>query len=183
MNNPEQFTVILRNEKIPLHRKLALAFKVINLIIFMLFLFSGNTLFAGIVGIVVIVSYFIYKNRQYKQKHLYNMVGPKLFYLLTIVWFLQNVFVAIFIFLTGVLLKFSTQPFKYVFTEDGIVRDFFPVKVYAWSEMNSVILRDGILTLDFKNNHLIQLSVENIEEIEISAFNEFSNKQLHKERP
>ena len=47
-------------------------------------------------------------------------------------------------------------------------------KSYNWNEFSNVILKDELLTLDFKNNRLIQLAVEvNITPVNEIEFNEF----------
>ena len=54
----------------------------------------------------------------------------------------------------------------------------FPQKEYSWEMLDNVMLRDNILTIDLKNNTLIQLEIEsNINEIQ---FNEFAQQQLNK---
>jgi hypothetical protein len=35
----------------------------------------------------------------------------------------------------------------------------FARKVIGWNELNNVILRDDLLTIDFKNNRILQLEV------------------------
>ena len=32
----------------------------------------------------------------------------------------------------------------------------FPFKYFSWEEVNNIILRDNMLTIDFKNNKIIQ---------------------------
>ncbi len=43
---------------------------------------------------------------------------------------------------------------------DEIVINTFPKKTYQWSEVNNFLIKDGLLTIDFKNNHLIQRMIE-----------------------
>ena len=37
----------------------------------------------------------------------------------------------------------------------------FPGKKYQWDQFSNVVLKDNILTLDFKNNKLLQAEIEN----------------------
>lgn len=180
MNNGERFSIRLENEKAVTYRKLGLALAAVNFITFLLFLFLSNTWLAGSTGIAAILIYFIIKKIRARTKDLHQLVDGKLFYLLAIVWLQQNIFISLFVLLTGLLLHFSVQPFGFVFSAGGITRDFFPGKTYEWSEMDAVILKDGILTLDFKNNRLIQLPVENLSDTDVPAFNAFANTQIMK---
>ena len=60
----------------------------------------------------------------------------------------------------------------------------FPKKILYWKEMNQVILKDAILTLDFKNNHFIQGEVT-VESLYVSeaTFNQFCYLQCHRQQP
>ncbi len=65
------------------------------------------------------------------------------------------------------------------FDSTEIVFNSFPKKRFLWEELNNVILKDGLLTIDCKNNVLIQRMVN--EEIPISVekeFNEFCKNNL-----
>jgi hypothetical protein len=61
--------------------------------------------------------------------------------------------------------------------EEGIsIKKTFSNKLYPWAFFNAVILKDDLLTLDFKNNTVLQLEVENsINEI---GFNDFCINKL-----
>ena len=50
----------------------------------------------------------------------------------------------------------------------------------AWTEINNLILKDNVLTIDFKNNRLLQLTTEpGKSEIDESSFNRFCSRYLH----
>lgn len=76
----------------------------------------------------------------------------------------------------------KVQP-EYAFDEESIVYNSFPEKKYAWSEVTNVVLKNAILTIDLKNNKLIQKEVND----EVSAknekdFNGFCTQRLQAER-
>jgi hypothetical protein len=58
--------------------------------------------------------------------------------------------------------------------EKGVRLHTFPPRVYAWSEINQVILKDGIFTIDRKNNKIFQLDISeeqlSFTEEELNAF-------------
>ncbi len=57
----------------------------------------------------------------------------------------------------------------------------FPKKHLQWNELNNVMLKDGLLTIDCKNNKLYQHYIQHSEEYaDEAAFNEFCRKQLIK---
>jgi uncharacterized membrane protein YobD (UPF0266 family) len=60
--------------------------------------------------------------------------------------------------------------------KDHITYPSFPKMLIHWAQLNNVILKDGILTIDLKNNKIIQHSVnENVNEKE---FNDFCSRLL-----
>jgi hypothetical protein len=53
----------------------------------------------------------------------------------------------------------AKYPLEIGFYSDGVVLNSLFNKKFPWSTLQSVILKDGILTLDFINNKLIQKEV------------------------
>jgi hypothetical protein len=77
----------------------------------------------------------------------------------------------------------STRPEEIGFSEDRIVFKSFFSKTISWSSLNNALIKDGILTLDYKNNKLFQAETdddEENEEYEVSEeeFNAFCAQQL-----
>lgn len=60
-------------------------------------------------------------------------------------------------------------------TKEGIrIKKLFSSSTYQWNEFSNIILKDDLLTLDFKNNKLIQVSIdENEPAVDEKEFNEF----------
>ncbi|MES2371357.1 MAG: hypothetical protein V4557_02175 [Bacteroidota bacterium] len=70
-------------------------------------------------------------------------------------------------------------PKEIAFDEEGITINSFPKRSYPWALLTNVVLKDCILTIDFKNNKLIQKETqEDTTELEEKEFNEFCRKQL-----
>jgi hypothetical protein len=62
-----------------------------------------------------------------------------------------------------------------------IIYPAFPKRSIQWSELNNVILKDGYLTIDFKNDKFIQQLVDEKQSIiDEKEFNEFCQQQLNK---
>ena len=51
-------------------------------------------------------------------------------------------------------------------------------RIVEWSELANVIKRDDLLTLDFKNNRLMQVQIINTDDIPENEFNQFCRQQL-----
>jgi hypothetical protein len=70
-------------------------------------------------------------------------------------------------------------PNEIAFDEEGIIINSFPKRSYEWALLSNVVLKDCILTIDFKNNKLIQKETqEDTTDLEEKEFNEFCKKQL-----
>ena len=79
------------------------------------------------------------------------------------------------ILVDGYLVKFLYQkPIIKVSGEGITIKKFFASPAYQWNEFSNIILKDGLLTLDFKNNKLIQVSIdENKTAVDENSFNDF----------
>jgi hypothetical protein len=70
------------------------------------------------------------------------------------------------------------------FSDAGIKFNYKRGKIVLWSELNNVMLRDGLLTIDFNNNTLIQVDTDDEEnadyEVTEDEFNAYCRTQLNK---
>ncbi|MEY4628640.1 MAG: hypothetical protein RLZZ595_966 [Bacteroidota bacterium] len=75
----------------------------------------------------------------------------------------------------GILEKFLLQKKEIGFAKDGItIGNIFPQKS-PWSEIDNIVLKGGMLTIDFKNNKLIQLETDDEEDDEYDVEDEEFN--------
>ena len=66
------------------------------------------------------------------------------------------------------------------FNDEGLqIKKTFYSKLYQWQELSNVILKDNLLTLDFKNNKVLQLEVEEKENFDEKMFNEFCGTRIY----
>lgn len=65
------------------------------------------------------------------------------------------------------------------FSTQFIMFDNLLKKKYSWSDFNNIVLKDNILTLDFKNNRLFQKeTIDDESDCDEDEFNEFCREQL-----
>lgn len=82
-------------------------------------------------------------------------------------------------FFLAALYQVSKRQLSARFSTDHIVCTSFPVKTIEWSQLNNAILKDGILTIDFKNNKIIQAEIEDTaNNINEKDFNDFCRQHL-----
>jgi len=92
-------------------------------------------------------------------------------------WFqmLHFYWVAAIVVLLGILDYIARRPLLVRFTEQHIHYPSFPSKTIAWSDLQNVVLKDGLLTLDFANNKVLQSEIdEETLSDEEAAFNLFA---------
>ena len=102
------------------------------------------------------------------------------FILLAIIWlWFQNYWLVASLFLLAFLDLMSGKKTVLLFFQDKIEIRGFPKKIIHWNELNNAILKDHILTLDLKNDHLIQgeIAAESFV-IDENDFNLFCLQQL-----
>jgi hypothetical protein len=75
----------------------------------------------------------------------------------------------------------AKRPLEIGFNDDRIAINKIVRQWYDWSAFNNVILKDGLLTLDFKNNRLLQKEVADDDEeddADEEEFNAFCRSRL-----
>lgn len=66
------------------------------------------------------------------------------------------------------------------FSPEKIVRSTFPRKTYQWVDIDNVMIRDNLFTLDLRSNKIIQKELETpVGKALQNEFNEYCQKQLH----
>jgi hypothetical protein len=72
----------------------------------------------------------------------------------------------------------KVQP-EYAFDDEGIVFNSFPEKKYPWNEVQNVVLKFGMLTIDLRNNKIIQGEVNDEVSKQVETeFNEYCKGRL-----
>lgn len=103
------------------------------------------------------------------------------FFLFSIAWFLTPYWwLGLINLFFGVLNTMARRKLAVYFYNDNLIYpSTFPQKI-LWTEINNVILKDGILTIDLKNNKLFQHSIDRTyTTINEKEFNEFCRQHLN----
>lgn len=89
--------------------------------------------------------------------------------------------VGAFFFLLAFLEHQTKRPLEIGFDRDRIVMNTLIKRRFDWTMFNHVILKDGLLTLDFKDNRLLQREVtdeEDEDDADEEEFNAFCRERL-----
>jgi hypothetical protein len=98
-------------------------------------------------------------------------------------WFyIGNAWMAIFLLLFIAIGFFANKKPIIHFTEEGIEYPAFPPKKYAWDDVQNVIWKDDMLTIDLKNNTLHQVNIEKdlVNTVNTDFFNSWCTGLLNK---
>ena len=96
-------------------------------------------------------------------------------------WYIQpkGLLIALVYLVAALLEKQVKFPDEVAFDNEEIVFNSFPKKFYPWNTFRNIVLKDGLLTIDFMNNKLIQKELESTTtKKEEEEFNEFCRARL-----
>ena len=93
-----------------------------------------------------------------------------------------NLLLGILYVIAGISERFLSSNIEIGFSDQQIVRKGITTKTYAWNEFNNVMIKDDLLTMDFKKNTLLQAYTDDQEDeeydVEDEEFNEYCRKRL-----
>ncbi len=95
----------------------------------------------------------------------------------------RNLLLAGLYAIAGLLEKQVKFPEEIGFSEKEVAINSFPKKKFSWSCVSNAMIKDNFLTIDFKNNKIIQKEVDDdVSPLTESEFNDFCKMQLGKEQ-
>lgn len=98
-------------------------------------------------------------------------------------WFIgpqKNILMGILYALAGLLEKQVKFPEEIGFSTNQVSFNTFPKRVLKWNEISNALIKDGLITIDQKNNKIFQKEIEGYVTIEIEKeFNEFCYRCIH----
>jgi len=91
--------------------------------------------------------------------------------------FTATEYVGSLLILAGIIEKYLSKNKEIGFSKAGIVMSGLFPKEISWSDLNNVVIKDDLLTMDFKNNKVFQDYTDDEEdeeyEVESEEFNEY----------
>ena len=102
-------------------------------------------------------------------------------FLAAVGWYIQpgGLILSIIYLVAAVIEKQVKFPQEVAFDINEIVFNSLPKKRYSWTDINHIVLKDGLLTIDFSNNKLIQKELESFPTIKLEEeFNAFCKNRL-----
>jgi hypothetical protein len=173
-----RFMILLKNEKLGTYTIISWLIIALNVIAFVYLGVSGKAKFSTLpyfsAGLLVIIFIFRFaSDREAFESDLISLA----FSLAIISWIVLQLYLAAAVVLFLFLVQdISRRKLTVLVYDDRIVYPSFPKRTIEWNELKNVILKDGILTIDLKNNKIFQNEILSpASEIE---FNEFCETHL-----
>lgn len=155
------FEIKLKKERTKPYRLLAQLILLVNLLFFLMMAIyeqsqSAIWLAAAVGGITLAwVAFAKWKKPEWSAYWMQIMLG-----LIVIAHAMGGMWwVSITLLALALLYKIAMRPLVVIITKEHIEYPSVPKRRIAWEELNNVILKDGLLTVDFRNNRLAQLPV------------------------
>lgn len=143
------------------------------------FLYS-KYLAAYIILLLLSLAFNLYKYSKTGELYLYSTVG-----IAGLAWLvLPPLQILLFLYLVAALLEkpIKVKP-EYGFDEEGIVFNSFPKKEYSWKDIQNVVIKFGMLSIDLNNNKLIQQEVDSFVDTNLEdEFNTYCLEQINKHK-
>lgn len=175
----QNFKVILKKENQKKYNLISWIILFVNAVC--LFLFSASTGFknigpaiAGAVVILIVILIRYLKSPNEKMAFWFPLFLCSAAWLKINYWWI-SILDLVFLILgllaaKDLIIYFSDKEIKYASLFN---------RVFSWTEISHAILKDDMLTIDFKNNKIIQQQVdEQSSSLNEKEFNDFCNKQL-----
>ncbi len=136
-----------------------------------------TSIFSAVIGLIVNAIPAVYY--LLNKRHLRTPYTEISFFISAVLWlFWGNYAAAILMVVFSLLGFFANKKLAIIFSAEGIEYPSFPVKHYNWTEVDQVILKDEILTIDLKNNKLMQFNINKAAASQVNEqqFNQFSKE-------
>lgn len=173
------FRIFLRNDKKRLYQRMGLFLSLINFFGLMIVLFPKAEVIglqlAVFATIPVFALYWVYQLKMGSKARNWK----KLEYLFALGWLVTPYpwMAAVFLALQF-LYQYSVNDLAVMVEQEGITYGNLFARRFTWSELSNVVLKDGLLTLDFKSNKLFQQYLSEEALVNESEFNLYCQQRL-----
>jgi hypothetical protein len=183
----QQFELVLKNERAQQYQlltKLAVAINLLVLLILAVKAGSGSMRVqiiaaVGVMMLVVLAQYYLQKSS------LPQLMGTALAFILITYLLLQFWWAAGLVLLLFFMYSITRRKLIVAVNKEQIIYPSFPRRHIAWTDLNNLILKDGLLTIDFRNNRVAQnhvINSGNDNSLNETEFNEFCRRQLNQSK-
>jgi membrane protease YdiL (CAAX protease family) len=178
MSSIPKFVIVLKNEKLKTYTVISWLIIALN---FVSFIYFGITKKAAIDSLPyfaagLLLCFFVIRWLSNRETIENEMISIS-FTMSVVAWIIMQFYwIAAVTLILFLFQEISRRTLTIMVFENGILYPSFPKRHIEWSELNNVILKDGLLTIDLKSNRLLQN--ESISVVYEPDFNEFCKSHL-----
>jgi hypothetical protein len=157
----QTFDIAIPNERIKTYKLITFIILSLNFFGFGFVFLKTTGTYAYLAILLLIITAVPWSYYLLNKKHIKFPVVEISFIASACLWYyIGNSWMALFLILFIVIGFFANKKPIIHFTEEGIEYPAFPPKKYAWADVQNVIMKDDMLTIDLKNNTLLQTNIE-----------------------
>lgn len=177
----ESFRIALKNEKQRSYSRIAFFILLLHFFYYLYCLVKVNNSIGYIVCFSVVTLSLVLQIISLKPNKAPILPVWISFLFLAAFWFIALIlWMGLVLILLACLDLISGQKVVVSFYTDRIELPSFPKKTVRWNELTNSILKDRILTLDFRNNRLLQVEISNESYgIDENRFNRFCLERIN----
>lgn len=137
---------------------------------------SAVFLFVVCAVIVIIWAFVLFKKYVPPFRYAFFLAGIAMFFYFphpTLKFIIGGLYIIL-----GLIESTIRMPKRIAIDDSGVLINNFPGKFFEWDKISSMIIRDQLITIDFKNNRLYQKEIEGYITPEIQKeFNDFAKSK------
>jgi hypothetical protein len=175
----QAYEFVLKTEKLPSYNRISYIVFMLNAVsLFFIAVITDNKLFEryAFTGSIICVLWTVLNLLRYYSTSYQRMRFTPGYLFIFFVWILLHQYwIAAVIIALAVMDYYSRRELLVRFTNERVEYPSFPARIIEWQQLQNVVIKDGLLTIDFVNNKMLQAEVneETLTEEE-AEFNHFT---------
>ena len=156
----------------------------LNAVSFIFYFLNTDSAFLKVVSIVALFAstglLYVVFVKLYTWSKAFKVVAFLLAFISLCWLFAGNYYLMLLFLALAIFGFFSLKPSIIIFSTDGIQYPSFPTKFYNWQQVNQVIIKDDVLSIDLAENKFLQFLLPGftVSKIEVPAFNEWCQNKV-----
>jgi hypothetical protein len=184
----QEYRVVIKNERYNQLRIFQLVFLTVMSVAFVAAAYYENQMPAFLWPMLTCISIFISINKADFNRYLFfrKINFPEWGFLWAVAGsiFLLTWWIALLVIAIAILQRFIKKQYEITFSPQAVIINASPQKIVEWPSLNNLVIKDELLTIDYRNNTILQAEIiPALSNIGNEAeFNDFCRLQLTAQR-
>jgi predicted PurR-regulated permease PerM len=176
----QSFSLILKNEKAKTYKLISRLIIIFNFIALLYLSITGifkHPRYPFLIACLLMIAFVI---EIVAKKRFNKTINIAIYFFIIIIgWlFLQLYLISVINIIFLIFHNLNNRRLIVSLNDKNIVYPSLPKRQIKWQELNNLVLKDGLLTIDFKNNKIIQAETEGNDAVDEKQFNNFCKTAL-----